>query len=289
MKPRAVVWKPLLLICVVASPLMGCASDDIISWEDYKNVRHEVPYVLEFESQGGKLLYFGAAHSNDANHPQFKRIKACWNHLNPELALLEGGVPPPPADPTSAIQRNGEAGYVRHLAEESKTTALPLERGIDAEAKALTTRFSLEQLRLFYTLRQLQQVKREANPAIGNDWNGWANWWLGDKGFFNFIPVLKDASPKNAVELAEMTKQYFPSLKAWHDISPSEFDPRNNISITQQIARATGELREPLIVARLAEQVAAKKRVFAIVGASHVVVQEPALRAKLGPPRLRIC
>ncbi|MCA3017949.1 MAG: hypothetical protein ING71_00550 [Rhodocyclaceae bacterium] len=260
-----------------------------MSWDQYKSVAHPTPYVLKFKTARGDLLYFGAAHSNDPLHPQFATISACWEKLKPTTVLLEGGVPQTANDASQAIARNGEAGFVGFLAAKSGAKVSALERGIDAQAAMLEKKFTKVELKLFYTLRQLQQVKREKNPAIGSDWDGWANWWLGPNGFFNFVPSLKNSPPFNVEELKSLTKIHFPSLREWHDIDDSQFDPRFADSLTQRVAREASDLREPQMVQTILENLKDGRRVFAIAGASHVVVQEDLLTGTLGAPIKKYC
>jgi hypothetical protein len=288
---RAKVVAHVVASLAALTLLSSCASSDVMTWDEYKNVKHRTPFILEFQSPKGHLLYFGAAHTNDPKHLQFVQLPACWEKFNPEIALLEGGVPklPSDADASSAIAQSGELGLVAFLSRQSNTKAAPLESSIDVQAAALAKTYSKSEIKMYLTLRQLQQVKRENNPAIAGDWNGWANWWLGPMGFFNFVPSVKDVPPHNANELNAMARAHFPMLNAWHEIGDDQFDPRFSTSITQRITRSLSEHRESEMIQTILKEAAGGKRVFVVAGASHTVVQEKALANVLGKPIRRSC
>jgi hypothetical protein len=70
-------------------------------------------------------------------------------------------------------------------------------------------------------------------------------------------------------------------LPDWRNVPPEWFDPATTQVQTylNKVSLERGEFRDRHMLVLLTEQLAQGKRVFAVVGASHVVMQERALRA----------
>jgi pheromone shutdown protein TraB len=68
-------------------------------------------------------------------------------------------------------------------------------------------------------------------------------------------------------------------LKDWRTADRSWSDPVATQAYTNQIARLSSEFRDLHMVKLLIDEVKQGKRVFAVVGGSHVVMQERALKA----------
>ena len=62
------------------------------TWEEHGALypRGHDSYIVRIEEDGSHLLYFGAKHSRDRNHPQRERIERLWNEFKPTIAFHEG-------------------------------------------------------------------------------------------------------------------------------------------------------------------------------------------------------
>jgi len=72
-----------------------------------------------------------------------------------------------------------------------------------------------------------------------------------------------------------------PRLKDWRETPADWFDPTKSEAYTNQVSRLSNEFRDRHMVMLLTEAVKKGGRVFAVVGFSHVVIQERALKAAL--------
>jgi hypothetical protein len=93
-------------------------------------------------------------------------------------------------------------------------------------------------------------------------------------------------SPRNLDEFVSSCRKEFPDLKDWHDVPADWFDPTQGGHYTNELANDTGMFRDQYIYKLLLQHVRQGERVFAVIGASHVVVQEPAWRETFGTPIL---
>jgi hypothetical protein len=112
------IWKQALSLGLMIL-LVSCAArrGSVLSWEAYARLgKIAVPRVLDIKLAAGRLLYFGAEHTNDPAHRQFAEIEKLWNEVCPAVIFSEGGIWPLENFREQAILRHGEPGLVWFLA-----------------------------------------------------------------------------------------------------------------------------------------------------------------------------
>jgi len=91
-----------------------------------------------------------------------------------------------------------------------------------------------------------------------------------------------ESLPKTLAEFEASVKKYLPTVADWRRIDQKIFDPNPDLgNFTNDIADASVNFRGKFMVKLLAAEVEKGERVFAVVGASHVVKQERALKKLL--------
>ncbi|MGH9937415.1 MAG: hypothetical protein ACREAM_14305, partial [Blastocatellia bacterium] len=234
------------------------------------------PYIVELQIDKGALLYFGAQHTNDPKHPQIAQIEKLWRQFSPTVAFNEGGDPPILKSVDEAVSRIGESGLARFLAASDKVQVRSLEPGRADEAAFLLKSYTPEQVKVFYALRQVPQFRNSRrNETIETHMEFVLGRWLAS------VPGLEGA-PRNLTELEQSCLWLSPKLKDWRETPQDWFNPTKSEAYTNQVSRLSGEFRDRHMVKLLIDAVKKGERVFAVVGFSHVVMQEPALRAALG-------
>ncbi|PCC72189.1 hypothetical protein SAMN02745121_01398 [Nannocystis exedens] len=259
--------------------LAACRRGRILSHEEYADIEHDMPYVLRFAREDGALLFFGAKHIDDAGDAQVARIAALWAEFRPTLAFNEGGDPPVEASLVTAAARFGESGLVRFLARRDGVPAASIEPSMRAQVEALrTSGFSDEQILVFFVLRQVPQHRARAGVPMDEA---------------RLVEVLRHfhaatgiSAPATADELASASARLLPPLRHWSEAPAAWFDPvfTRPAAFTNAANRRVSQVRDAWVVELLADRMRRGERVFATMGASHVVMQEPALRARLGRP-----
>jgi hypothetical protein len=275
-----------LSYCLLLMTLLlgGCRplarrSAHILTYEEYARLSHSVPYLLELDSSRGALLYYGAEHVFDPRHPQSASIQHLWDRFRPTRAFNEGGNPPVAESADEAVARYGEPGLVRYLAARDGVPVQSLEPAPAAEAAAvLAAGIPPERLKLFLVLRKyatFRQTKHEesveefAEQAIASE---------------SRVPGL-EGPPHNGAELAALYASLFPDDPDWREVPAGHFDPTSADTCLNEIARLASQARNRHMVGLVTGAVQPGQRVFAVVGCSHVVMQEPVLRAEF--PGLR--
>ena len=227
--------------------------------EEYRATDHAVPYILDISCRPAHLVYAGTHHNNDPQHLEPGLIEQLWEQLKPEVAFNEGGDPPAYDDRDEAIRKNGEAGLVRYLA---KRDGVPV-RSIDPKRRqileGLRGRFTDEQIKTAWLLGQAYEYRRNPHEPFEERMA---------RAFRNFGVLIP--GPPNSIEelpLAEMKDSWFDPMEKGHWLN--------------DLGLATNDIRDHFMIDQLVTEMKAGKRVFAVVGASHVPVQERLLRSRL--------
>lgn len=268
------VIRPTIVLVVVAA--FACAvKPGIMTWEEYGALSHGYPYVVRLSSAEGQLLYFGSRHVYDPADPQVTEIQKLWAEFAPTEALNEGGDPPVAGTIEDAVRQFGEPGLVRYLAARDDTPVMSLEPSRATEVPMLLPHYSREQIKLFYILRQVPHYRQATlsvpmEKKIEED----LRWFAAQYD----LP----GAPRTLAEVQELCGSLLPEVAHWSDVPQSYFDPLSEIThFTNDISRRLSDLRDEHMVDLLAKKMKGGARVFAVVGGSHVVMQEPALRARI--------
>jgi hypothetical protein len=259
------------------------SSTGIMSFEEYVKKPHPVPYVLRLSAGKGRLLYFGAKHTYDPNDAEISQIEKWWLKLNPEVAFFEGADPeasPAIVKSREEIGKNGEPSFVLFLAARDNVPVHSLEPTQRAEIALLLKRHSPEEVKIFYVLRQIPEFRSGKHDETVEAYTNGVLAWLSAK------PELQ-GKPRTIAELKVISARLFPQLAEWRDVPQEWFDPTQAVTYLNEVSRQLSEFRDQHMLTLLTEQLAQGKRVFAVVGASHVVMQERALRAAIRAKKSR--
>ena len=265
---------------LAAFALAACRRGRILSYEEYASVDHDTPYVLRFTHGRGALLFFGSAHTYDPGDPQVGRICGLWTEFRPTLAFNEGGDPPAEGTIDAAVARFGESGLVRHLARRDRVPVASIEPSMAHQVNALRAAgFGDEQTKLFFVLRQVPQHKEQAGSPMTDV--------RAAEVLAYFTKVTGIVGPPTTPdELTSACARLLPGLRDWREVPQAWFDPvfEGALAFTNTVSLRLSVLRDAWVVDLLGDVVSRGEQVFAVMGASHVVVQEPALRARFGRP-----
>ena len=246
------------------------ASGHILSFAEYAAIRHPTPYLVEVERDGSHLSLLGGLHSSDPADPMFGRIDAAFSRLSPMFALHEGTPPAVEPDREIAVRRHGEAGLVRHLAARAGIGTASMDIPLAEEAGLLRRKVGQGAALVFLVVRQLASFNRKTARM---DYGAYF------REFFDTIaPELHLAGIDWPLIEAEHVRLLGRPLVPVH-VTGLETNPMCDDLPTQRIARWSNRRRDEYMLRRLLEALREHRRVFAIVGVTHAVMLEPALRA----------
>lgn len=271
--------KGLPVLLTVSVSLVACAAGpdpatQILTYKQYASIQHSTPYVLEFTVGDGALLLYGVRHTFDPSDPQIGDIKSEWERFGPTVAYNEGGNPPTEGSVEAAVQKWGETGLVRFLAAWHRVPVATFEPFRAAEAEALLRKYSQEQVKVFLALRAYLTFRKSKSDKT-------------DMEFMNAVLADKNGvqgPPNNVDELKASYARLFRGHSDWRQVQDDWFDPTKSFQYTNEAQNDSGFVRDQHIFNVLVARARRGDRVFAVIGASHVPVQEPALVAALGAP-----
>lgn len=255
---------------------------ELMSYEEYAKLAHPRPYVLEITQGAGCILYFGITHTNRPNDPQLAFATQLWDELKPERALSEGGVPPLEKTFEASVSTHGDPGYMRWMASRDQVEIESIDPSREVEVAALSRQFTPSRIKTFFALRWYTQYRtrpaeRQMKPeAAMTMYLARASRTKGLEG-----------APLSLAELETEARSIRADAADWAKAPAEWFYPGRTESEFNTIATASSQFRDGWIIDRLAEELQTGKRVFVMIGCSHVVMQEKALRAAMPGAKIR--
>ncbi len=240
-------------------------------WAEHDTVyaAADFPYVFKADAGEGALLYIGSRHTSDAADPQLNDIERLWAEFKPTVALCEGRARMFRYQWRNQAGALTESDLTRILARKSGIPAYTLEPTYENEVAALLEHFEPRLVATYFTLRVFTQ---EAKPDR-SDLDSLA---LGLMTKRTDVEGLR-GSLKSIADLDAFWKERFAAEPDWRTLPDTE-----GVSLLNEVGDRSREVRGEHMVRSLIELVQKGERVLAVVGASHVIRQEPALRGALG-------
>jgi len=274
---------PFLLLAATLLQVAACATATrgpaIMTWAEYAakssaSDTFAAPYVVRVAGEKGSLLFFGASHTTDLGHHQFNMLVRLWREFKPTVAFGEGRIWPLAPTPDDAIRRYGEQGLLRFLSERDRVRLLDSEPNPLFEFRMLRLRYPASQIKVYYILRQVNQHRRmELTVPLE----------VYIKRVIDQLSQITGArsKPTNLEEFELLARLYCPSLKDWRRVPSSWFASTVSVNWTNELQRRVNDFRNLNFFNRLCREVRKGERVFVLMGFTHAVMLEPALRQTL--------
>lgn len=273
--------------------------DLIMSAEQYAEKPHETPYTYEVHSRDAAIHYFGANHTYDPQNPQFEAIEKKFNESKPDLVLIEGIASEHLTDPAviemiqtasreTTIEKVGEGGFSAWLATKNNIELDSPEPSMADQIQHLLNKgFSKEHIFGHFYYRQIGQYHRqypenkdapplnEDIPQSMQDFVAAAQWEGFDYSLKHLETIGKSIWPTNY-------KVDDPSKAEERDDPIPWKDRTYSYTVVNEIACENSKFRDRHIIGKLGEYLErGKKKIFIVYGASHAVMQEPAISTLL--------
>ncbi len=269
--------KPLLALCSILISFSYCYQrtyEGLLTWEEYLKAQEKKPYILELTTSKGSLVYYGSLHRVDPRCPQFVDIEKRWKKFKPTMVLCEGCIWPLEESRKRAISRYGEGGLIRFLAAKDGIPIQCIDPPRDREAIQLSRYFTPEKIKLYYILRQVV-INQNMKKDIKN-----TNYVCNILRELSSLKAFK-GNPSTFDEYERSVYKAFPDLEKWQSIPCSYFYSGDPGNFLPKIHLKVNEFRDHHMIRILLNELKKGKRVFAVVGRSHVVKQEPVLRSEV--------
>ena len=242
--------------------------------EEHDLIDHPTPYLLELSQGSGSLMYIGVAHTKNADDEQIELIKTKWAEFKPTIALCEGRLGFFIGGLDLGVGQFGEPGAVYRLARSNDVSVYTLEPDIPGEVADLLERWSPQQVALYYVLRTYMSDRRSegadnADAIVAKAISKRTRW-----------PGL-EGSIRDVAQLDSLFQAQLPLLGDWRTMPEESMWPGDTTTYLNLIATRSSYFRDVHMVRLLNQLIRNGERVFAVVGACHVVMQEAALKSLL--------
>ena len=270
----------LLLASILILSFFSCSNlrikqPDILTFEQLQKMEYETPYILDLQKGEKHLIFYGSDHSNDPTNHQFDDIEKRFLKMKPEISFNEGGDPPSLDDKNKAIEKFGEAGFLRYLGKKYNIPVKNIEPTLQDQFDCLLKKYSRNDLLLMYFCRQVLQVQR-MSQSVNVDFENYMSGFLKQLQKEGFPISDEQATLKYAITIYEF---FFNEKFNWKTFDGKNISPMGNESILNEIYRETGQFRDRYIVNFISDALKKYDRVFVVMGSGHVVKQEPVLRS----------
>ena len=259
----------------------------LMTWDEYKDTEHDIPYVFILDMGFNSLYYFGERHSFDPEDVQWTLVKKVWNVFlqatdnKKRIVFIEGGKRPIEADETQSILKHGGMGLATYLAHQAGIETFSPEPDEAWERSQLEKEFSREQIQYYYFASIVHQwgckldpkppFEKYASSFLKSDEkvSGWTN-----------IDFSLDSMKKIHASIFNTTFDENNTDFFYNAVNPVELQ-----TVINRISRASSAIRDAYIVSKIEEYSKNGYSIFAQYGCSHVVMQEPLLREVLSEPQ----
>lgn len=237
------------------------------------------PYVLRLDYEDAALVYYGSWHTQDPEDPQIAEIQRLWDEFGPTVAVTENRMGLFAGTLPMGVSVFGEFATMYALGRRDGLPVYTLEPRWDAEVAEMKQAFPAEEVTLFYTLRVFLSERGDADPDEVDDL---AAHLLKKRGS---RPGLEGTLPDLAA-LDRLWDERFAHLGPWRELPRGSVDPSAGGTRLNEIATIANEIRDRHAVRVILDLMGRGERVFAVAGGSHVVKQEPVIRAGIEGPTL---
>ena len=236
-------------------------------------------YSLHIESTtGGELHYFGVIHTNDPQHPQFEQLEQDFYQVQPTIVFYEGPARSLPDTRNRAIEDAGDPGLIRHLATQHHIPIAQLEPSRQAEIDILLERFTPEQVKLFYVLRQVAELREVWNMTSKVELQQAVIQSIDQLSAFDGLKTVIT----NLEDFETSYQKHWQTAIHWWHVPRQWFHPVLTVEetggiFTNDMHRIASTFRNQHMVQVLSDAVNQGHRVMASVGKGHLPLQSSAL------------
>lgn len=264
--------------------------DKIMTAEEYAQIRHERPYIFELKDGDKELSYFGARHSYDPENSQFSELEKVFDEVSPDIVFVEGiSKVGNKKERNEKVKSTSRDEMIKNIGEPGLAIKLAVEKGIEWRSPEPSGKdlynfcveqgFSKDEIFAWVILHLLPQYQRGVEKSgFKNYVHRFIERFREDTNWENF-----DYTYENGVKIAEQIIGRQIDVEnesnAGDFVDPIPWDAKKeNQTVINRVGRATSVFRDRKIVSEIIEAFNNHKKVFVVFGASHAVMQEPALK-----------
>lgn len=287
----------LLLSACAASPLRP-ATEKLQPWTTHlRDQQSGEAFAAVYKRGAHRLVFVAAQHANRDDSATFRLIREAYENFHFDTVIAEGFPTSRGANPPSVIKYAAENGAnAEGFVEGGETVPTVLGAGrqranlwggeaddVEVKAQVLSAGFSAADLLGFYVLRSIPQWIAEHK--------------IDSAGDSRLKPLVESALARNRVtlRLPNAVLSDYSQWASWY--SAANRKPIDAGFVTEEvgpladgkfysnrIAYAVSRARDSYLHQLIISHLKAKENVLVVYGASHLMIQRPALDAAIGRP-----
>ncbi len=250
---------------------------EIMSYDEYSKIQHEVPYSFVISYDDQHLFYFGANHSCDPENNQYPKLEQFWNEFlaatsgENNIVLVEGSLRNVRDSKIEAItQAGGEGGFITFLASQKSIKRFcpePTEQELYMKLLENFCKEDIDYLKFAQICLQFHRYK-EIDSAI--------NFEIFYQSYSKVINNFQDLNVMKKVHKDLFHNEFDITNERFFYNVVNPVDAYCNIN---NVARAASQIRDQYIVNCIEMFLKQGKNVFIVYGCTHAVMQENALKS----------
>jgi hypothetical protein len=231
------------------------------------------------------LIFYGASHTRDPKHPQFRQIENAFRGMKPEIAFNEGGQileNQTYSNIDSAVLGKGEIGLLKYLCDASGIKMMNGDMEDKQEFEELQKTIPKDQIYLYMAVeRYLNGYKLGHFPGMSLE-EGWNT---------KFIPYLRRSEFRLTPEeesldsLKKIYKHYLQKDSSLDSLVELHEYYLTNDGVLGDVGRATKMVRDQALLHKIDNVLDQYDKVFVVFGGSHRIALEPALKQIISKKR----
>ena len=257
----------------------------LLSDEEYQRYfeeKHQEPPTFELHRNGQALFYFGANHSRDPKNAQWEILDTYWNRFLKEaeanrIVFLEGSPFSFTADKSEEeiIRRYGERGFIIVCAIKENIPIHWADLLVQDEIKKLYECFDKDLVNYFFFARSARSLLRR----------------VGNTELFDVVVAKVVAFITKCIEVPPDPSYYAAIHQKIFGKSLTNTErgtleraavPIYHDSIINDIARASGRMRDEYILSEIEHYWLKGFSIFALFGSGHVIAQVKSIKELAG-------
>lgn len=243
------------------------------TWDQHNAIYQatDFPFIVHIETGDGALFYAGVQHSSNPQDPQFQALRRAWDDFQPTVALNEGRSRYAPVTPDLFGGFN-DPMLVYVLAKRDAVPVFTLEPAYEDEVRVLLEAWPPDLVAAYFSWRVILS-------EAGGDPDKAESVAPGLIAKRTDVEGLRGAL-SGVEDLDRIWRRHAEGEPDWRNIPHIDA-----VEWLKPIGEDSRAARGRHMVRALAGLVLERERVFAVVGASHVIRQEPTLRSLIAQLR----
>ncbi len=228
------------------------------------------------EILGKRIWMFAADHSNDPSHRQVGEVLSAWSEFSPDVVLYENQNNKFSGDIETTVEKYGESGLLRFLANRDDVPADSWEPGSKTKVDHLKSLFPAKQVELLFYMRAAMQLRKQNQASEAELLKFFSE-------TFNSVLLERgvEFKLKNVAQVQAEYRKHWSNPPKWWMAPALWFSPTEAESpgaFLNSIAEEESHFRNVFAYRKITERVLANKKVFFLAGRHSVSMLVPAVK-----------